>query len=353
MKKKLFTLLCCLTLVAGMFAGCGGGSGTDGGDGGGDGATPQVWKLAHSEAADTVMDMYANKFKELVESKIDGVTVEVYPVGQLGDSAAQTELLQTGGIQFEVAAVAEVGTVIPASQAMSLNFLFSDDSAVNDKVLTQGEGTKYLNGLFEDKQIHVIDWFSLGFQNWTSNKPLHTVADFKGFKMRVMNSPLIIANYDAFKASPTAVPFMETYSSLQMNMVDGTEQPLNAIEEMKFYEVQKYITESKHAILPSFTGVNVDFWNNLPDDQKAVITDEIIPELQKYEPEILAQVQEEKLAKIMEMKPDMIVEQLTDEEREAFKEASLPVHAKVEELCGADGKQLMDLILKDVENFSK
>lgn len=352
MKKKLFALFCCLTLTVGILTGCGGGSGTSGGDGGSDGEA-QVWKLAHSEAADTVMDMYANKFKELVEAKIEGVTVEVYPVGQLGDSAAQTELLQTGGIQFEVAAVAEVGTIIPASQAMSLNFLFSDDSAVNDLVLTQGEGTKYLNDLFEEKQIHVIDWFSLGFQNWTSNKPLHSVKDFKGFKMRVMNSPLIIANYDAFGASPTVVPFMETYSGLQLNMIDGTEQPLNAIEEMKFYEVQKYITESKHAILPSFTGVNVDFWNNLPEDQKTILLDEVIPELQKYEPEILKQVQEEKLQKVLEAKPDMVVEQLTAEERAAFMEASMPVRDKVEDLCGADGKKVMELIVKDVEQFSK
>lgn len=353
MKKKLLTLLCVVTLVIAGFSGCGGdtGSGNNESKSKEGAKAPVVWKLAHCEVADTVVDKYANKFAELVAEKSEGkIKVEVYPVGQLGDSAAELELLQTGGIEIGIFAVAEVGTVFPASQAMALNFLFSEDSKVNQKVLTQGEGTKELANIFSQKNIAVIDWFDLGFMNWTSNKPLHSVKDFKGFKMRIMNTPLISANYSAFGASPTAVPFMETYSSLQLKMVDGTEQPINAIEEMKFYEVQDYITLSNHSILPCFTGINSEFWENLSEEDRGMI-EQIIPILQEFAVTTLEEEQNQKRRVILENKPGIRIEELTEQEREAFKAASMSVRKQIEKLAGADGKKVMELIEKDVENF--
>jgi tripartite ATP-independent transporter DctP family solute receptor len=348
--KKIIIMIFCLILTITVLGGCSENEETQS-NGAVESSEEVIWKYAHSEAADGIMDMYAHKFGELLSQSSDGrVTLEIYPVGQLGDSAAQLELLQTGGLEFASFAVAEVGTTYPETQAMSVNFLFSNDEKVNQKVLTQGEGTKKTAEIIEDKGIHVLDWYSLGFQNWTSNKPLHNLADFKGFKMRIMNTPIIKANYDAFGASPAAVPFMETYSGLQLNMIDGTEQPINAIQEMKFYEVQDFITLSNHSILPCFTGVNKKFWESLSaEDQKLI--EGVIPDLQIYASKILYQVQTERKEKILEAKPEISIIELTPEERQSFKEASISVRDKVEEIAGEKGKEIMDLIAQDVEKF--
>ena len=93
MKKKFLALamLLMLTVVmAVVFTGCGGDSGsgteTDG--------DVTVWKLAHSESTDTMYDRYAHKFADLVEEKSDGrIQVDIYPVGSLGDTASQVEML--------------------------------------------------------------------------------------------------------------------------------------------------------------------------------------------------------------------------------------------------------------------
>lgn len=313
----------------------------------------EVWKLAHQESTGTVFDNYAHHFADLVSEKSNGrITVEVYPVGQLGDTGTQVEMLMNGGVQFGILAAGDVGDMFPATQALSLNFVFSDDDDVNSAVLTQGEATKYLNNLFLDKNITTYDWLSLGNMQWTSNKPLHTLKDFKGFKMRIMASPIIAANYEALGASPTPMAFTETYSGLQLKTVEGTEQPLNAIQEMKFYEVQDYITMSNHAQMASFMAMNSDFYNGLSDEDKALL-DEIKPEMESFAKENLQQMLTEKFDAIKEAKPGIKVEELTEEERQAFIDASLPVRDRIEEFGGKEAKKVLDLLLADVEKYEK
>mgnify|MGYP000153849055 FL=1 len=347
MKKKLLLLAVSLIAIMLVFAGCGGND-----DPQTEGQT-EVWKLAHQESTGTVFDNYAHHFADLVSEKSNGrITVEVYPVGQLGDTGTQVEMLMNGGVQFGILAAGDVGDMFPATQALSLNFVFSDDDDVNSAVLTQGEATKYLNNLFLDKNITTYDWLSLGNMQWTSNKPLHTLKDFKGFKMRIMASPIIAANYEALGASPTPMAFTETYSGLQLKTVEGTEQPLNAIQEMKFYEVQDYITMSNHAQMASFMAMNSDFYNGLSDEDKALL-DEIKPEMESFAKENLQQMLTEKFDAIKEAKPGIKVEELTEEERQAFIDASLPVRDRIEEFGGKEAKKVLDLLLADVEKYEK
>ena len=347
MKKKLLLFTMSLIVVMLVFAGCGNND-----DSNAEGQT-EVWKIAHQESTGTVFDNYAHHFADLVSEKTNGrISVEVYPVGQLGDTGTQVEMLMNGGVQFGILAAGDVGDMFPATQALSLNFVFSDNDDVNSAVLTQGEATKYLNNLFLDKNITTYDWLSLGNMQWTSNKPLHTLKDFKGFKMRIMASPIIAANYEALGASPTPMAFTETYSGLQLKTVEGTEQPLNAIQEMKFYEVQDYITMSNHAQMASFMAMNSDFYNGLSEEDKALL-DEIKPEMEAFAKENLQQMLTEKFEAIKEAKPEIKVEELTDAERKTFIEASLPVRDRIEEFGGKEAKEVLELLLADVEKYEK
>ncbi|MCI6853904.1 MAG: DctP family TRAP transporter solute-binding subunit [Firmicutes bacterium] len=348
MKKKLFTLLMCLMVISLMFAGCGGKD-----NNGGEAGDTVVWKLAHQETTGTMFDMYANHFAELVAEKSDGrIKVEIYPVGQLGDTGTQVEMLMNGGIQLGIFASGDVGDMFPAVQALSLNFIFSDDDAVNAQVLTEGEATAYLDEMFAGKNLATYDWFSLGNMQWGTTKPIRTLDDFKGFKMRIMASPIIAANYEAFGAAPTPLAFTETYSGLQLKTVEGTEQPVNAMEEMKFYEVVDYITMSNHSQLASFMSMNKDFYEGLSDEDKAML-EEIKPEMREYALTTLGKVLSEKEEIIKENRPELEFIELTDAERQAFVDASLPVRDRITEFGGEEAKKVLDLVLADVEKFEK
>lgn len=351
MKKRLLAIGMILMMALLLFTACGGNSTPAAGD---DTSTePVVWKISHQEATGGVFDQYANHFKELIEEKTEGnITVEVYPVGQLGDTGTQVELLMNGGIQLGLFAAGDVGDMFPAVQATSLNFVFTDDDAINAKILTQGEATKKMDEMFATKNLTTYDWFTLGNMQWGSvGHALHSLDDFKGFKMRIMASPIIAANYEAFGAAPTPLAFTETYSGLQLKTVEGTEQPMNAMEEMKFYEVLDYIVKSNHSQMACFMAMNSDFYNALTDDEKALL-EEIKPEMEEFALQTLEQFLEEKEQIIRDNKPELVIEELTDEERAAFVEASIPVHERIEEFAGAEGKEILDLLLKDVENFS-
>ena len=121
---------------------------------------------------------------------------------------------------------------------------------------------------------------------------------------------------------------------------------------MKFYEVLNYITMSNHAQMASFMSMNADFYNNLSDEDKAML-EEIKPEMRTFALDTLERLLEEKTEIIKENKPELEFIELTDEQRQAFIDASMPVRDRIEEFAGDEGKKILDLLLKDVEEYDK
>ena len=353
MKKRFLAVGMIICMMLFVLTACGKND-TKSGDKNNDTGSPTVWKISHQESTGGMFDQYANHFKELVEEKSDGkIKVEIYPVGQLGDTGTQIELLLNGGIQLGLFAAGDVGDMFPAVQATSLNFVFSEDDAINAKVLTKGKATKKLSKMFEEKGLTTYDWFTLGNMQWGSvGHPLHNLNDFKGFKMRIMASPIIAANYETLGVAPTPLAFTETYSGLQLKTVEGAEQPMNAMEEMKFYEVLDYIVKSNHAQMACFMAMNSDFYNSLSEDDKAML-EEIKPEMEKFALETLVEFLAEKEKIINEKKPELVIEELTESERAELTKASLPVRDRINEFAGPDGEEILKLLLADVKKFSK
>jgi len=351
MKRKLSILM--VIVLIGVFAlGCSSGNNSDNGKSAEKAEKEQVWRFVHEEISGSVQDAYAQKFKELIEKKSGGnVKVEVYPVGQLGDGVGQVELLQNGGVEFAINNPGSTGTIVPENQLFSLHFILSDDMAVNQKVMREGKAIKALNELYLQKDMKVLDWFTEGFMVWTGNKLLRTVEDMQGFKMRTMASPMIVTAYEAYGANPTPVPYMEVYSSLQLKMIDGQVNPIFAIEEMKFYEVQDYLMLSNQDTFVGTFCVNPDFWEGLSDEHKQMV-ESIIPELNDFIFGVQENLNSERLEKIKEVSDIKIIE-FTDEEREAFRKASMSARDVYVERVGEKGKEILDLLVKDVEQAEK
>lgn len=310
-------------------------------------------RLVHEEIPGSVQDLYAQKFKEVLENKSNGkFKVEIYPVGQLGDATQQAELLQNGGVEFAITSPGTTGTLVPENQLFSLQFLFSDDMEENKKILNTSKALyESLNEIYLQKNIKVLSYWTEGFMEWTSNKSLQTPADFKGFKMRTMASPMIVASYEAYGASPTPVPYMEVYSGLQLKMIEGQENPIFAIEEMKFYEVQKYLTLSNHSLYVTSTAVNPDFFKSLPEEDQKLVLD-TVEELKDYSFEIQDKLNSERLDKIKKASDIQFVS-LTDEQRDAFREASKTARKKYVELVGAKGEEILKLLEQEIGQIVK
>jgi len=350
MLKKLLTAFLVLSLVF-VLAGCGSdGDTADGGNEAADAQEQEVveWTFAHEEVQGSVQDRYAKKFKEAIEEKTDGaVNVKVYPVGQLGDGANQVELLQNGAIQLGINNPGSVGTLVPETNLFSLHFLLPADMDKAHELVNNSEAMDMLNQKYLDANMKVLGWFPEGYQMWTANKAITSPEDFEGFKIRTMASPVISESYKAYGADPTPIPYMEVYSSLQLNMIDGQVNPIFAIEEMKFYEVQDYMMLSNQAIFVGTFVANDMFWDSLSEERRAQVQ-EAADEATEFILGAQKDLNNNRLESIKE-NSDMEIVDLTAEQRAAFEEASQPVREFYVEQYGEDAGKILDQLLKDVE----
>lgn len=311
----------------------------------------EVWRFAIEESAGGVQDAYAQRFKELIEERTDGaVKVIIYPYGTLGTSNDVTELLRMGTVKFAMASPGHIGTLIPEVQVLLLHFVFSDDPLANKIALQEAnQFRRTLDSLYEEKGFKLLSIYQEGWMVWTANHEIRTPADFRGMKIRVMTSPMLLAAYEAYNASPTPWPYGEVYSGLQLGSLDGQVNPLFAIYDMQFFKQNEWLIMGRHAPFVATAVSNRDFFNELSPERQEMVTG-VIDELHDYVYDVQRDYNAERLERIREEQPDInIVESLTDEEREAFRKASLPVRQRYISLAGANGEKVLNQLLEAVD----
>jgi TRAP-type C4-dicarboxylate transport system substrate-binding protein len=163
-----------------------------------------------------------------------------------------------------------------------------------------------------------------------------------------MTSPLLVATYDAFGATPTPLPWGEVYSSLQLNMIGGQENPMFFVESTKMYEVTDYIVFTGHNTYTTTVVANLGWFQGLSDDERAILEtaqSAAFEHIVEYQ-DTLA---EDSLAKILEAKPEMEVIRLSDEERQPFREAAEAVEVEFVEMAGGEAAAILEQFKADVE----
>jgi len=302
----------------------------------------ETWKFSLEEVEGSVQDAFAEKLKELVAEKSNGdITLQIYPYGTLGTSGDVTELVQTGALQITHASPGHLGSLVPEMQVFSIPYLLSQDEDVNKKVLAESEViyTDLANAL-RDQGLELMTMYPEGDMVWTANKKITEPADFKGFKMRTMTSPLLVEAYQAFGANPTPMPYGEVYGALQLGTIDGQVNPIFAIQEMKFYEVQDYMIWAGQQQFTTSVVVGQGWYNGLPDDKKAIL-DQSIDEATDYIFDKQREYNKERL-EIIKKNSDIEMIRLTEEQRAPFRERAQQVREKFVEMTGESGKKILE-----------
>lgn len=304
----------------------------------------EVWRFAIEETAGSVQDQYAQRFAELVRERSGGeVEVVVYPYGALGTSDHITEQLHNGTLELAMSSPGHLGKLIPEVQAFLLHYVLSDDPAVNARALRDPALRAFLDALYAEKGLSFLTAFGEGRMAWTTREPIRRPEDFEGVRFRVMTSPLLLASYEAYGASPTPLPYAEVYSGLQLRMIDGQVNPVFAIEEMSFYEVTEHLIFPGHAEFVTTLAANPEWLEGLPAARREMVGD-IVEQLQGEIFEVQARLGEERLAAIRERKPEMEIVTLDAEARAAFEARAIPVRQRYLELAGPRGERLLELL---------
>jgi len=304
-------------------------------------AQDYVAKIGHLENPAQSRHVHLEIVADLVNERTEGaVEFQLFPQSQLGNQRQMTEGVQLGTIEGTVSPAAFLGGFNPAVSVMDIPYLLPDDEDAA-QALREGPFGQALLDSFADKGVVAVTLWPNGRKNFTSNKPLDDISAFADQQFRVMDSRILIEQFNALGASAIALPFGELYTSLQTGVVDGQENPLDTIEKMKFYEVQDYLVISEHGAMEDVVLFNPTWWESLPEDYQTIIVDtfnEVIPDLRAHK----AAAIESSLAVIEASGTNIRV--AGPEERARFRDTMFgPASAAYAAMAGEVGQNLLDI----------
>ena len=213
----------------------------------------------------------ATAFKEYVEKESNGrLQVQLLFNGVLGSDRETLESTQMGSCTMMSTGLTQYTNFVKELTALDGPFMFETAEDVYN-LFADEQFVETLNGLFATAKYKYMGMSFQGFRTLTSNREVHSMADMKGMTIRVIESATPMALWTALGANPTPLAFTEVYTALQQGTVDAQENPLELIYSQRFYEQQKYIVNTNHQIQPLFLSMNLDFYNNLPDDLKTIV----------------------------------------------------------------------------------
>jgi tripartite ATP-independent transporter DctP family solute receptor len=230
-----------------------------------------TYKYANNLPVTHPMNIRAKEMADAIRTETKGrVEIQVFPSNQLGGDTDMLSQIRSGGIQFFTLSGLILSTLVPAASITGIGFAFPDYDAVWKAV--DGDLGAYVRAQIAKANLVAMDriWDN-GFRQITSsNKPIVTADDVKGFKIRVPVSPLWTSMFKALEAAPASINFAEVYSALQTKVVDGQENPLAIIATAKLNEVQKYCSLTNHMWDGFWFLANRPAWEKLPPDLRAI-----------------------------------------------------------------------------------
>ena len=296
-------------------------------------ADPILIKFSHITADSTPKGQGALMFQKLVHERLPGqVEVQVFANSSLYGDGKEMEALLMNQVQMLAPAPSKLEQYTKQLQLFDLMFLF-DDVAAAQRFQQSEKGRAMLKSM-ESKGITGLAYWLNGMRQFTANKPLREPADARGQKFRVQPSDLQAAQYTALRAVPRKMAFAEIYQGLQTGVVNAQDNPWSNIYSQKYYEVQKYMTESNHGIGNYLLITNTQFWNGLSApvrDELETIIEEVTVEVNRQAEALNEQARQDIVAS---GKSEILV--LTDEERAKWREAVQPAWAKFEDEIGKD-----------------
>ena len=231
-----------------------------------------TYKYANNLPVTHPMNLRAKEAADKIKQETNGrVEIQIFPNNQLGSDTDMLSQVRSGGVEFFTLSGLILSTLVPNASISGIGFAFPNYDTVWKAM--DGELGAYVRGQITKANLVAMDkiWDN-GFRQITSsNKPIQTPDDLKGFKIRVPVSPLWTSMFRAFGSAPASINFAEVYTALQTKVVDGQENPLAIISTAKLFEVQKYCSMTNHMWDGFWFLANRRAWERLPEDLRAVV----------------------------------------------------------------------------------
>lgn len=301
-------------------------------------APEYVFTYAENQAEDYPTTKGAYRFAELVKERTDGkIIIQVNAEAALGDEQSVVEQMQFGGIDFTRASISSMGEFLPKMNVLQMPYLYTGADHMW-KVLDGEIGDDFLSS-FEEIDLIGLSWYDAGARNfYNSVRPIQTLEDLKGMKIRVQESRMMGRMVELLGATSVPMTYADVYSALQIGQIDGAENNWPSYESERHYDVAKYMTVDEHTRVPEVQLIAKATWDKLTPEYQQIIQ-ECARESAQYERMLWSQRSEASLQKVIEAGCEVV--ELTPEEKRRFQEAVTPIYS---EFC-ADYVDLIDEIV--------
>lgn len=276
--------------------------------------------------------------KKLEAATNGRLSIQMYPSMQLGGEKEMIEQAQVGAIQLARISVGPMGPLVPEMNVFNLPFIFRD-TAHMEKVIDGPIGDELLQKLTDHPTANLVGlcWMNAGVRNvYNNKKPITTVEDLKGLKIRMMGNPLFVDTMNALGGNGVAMGFDQLINAMQTGVVDGAENNEPSYESGQHYRYAKYYSKTGHLMIPEILVFSKKSWNELSKDDQALIR-KLAKEAQQEQRALWYEREKESLKKMLEAGAQ--VNEVAD--KKAFQAAVKPVWDKY----AAQHKALIDRIL--------
>jgi len=280
------------------------------------------FRSAEVHPPDYPTTMAVAQMGKLLSERTKGrLAIKVYPNGALGSEKDNIEQLRLGALDMMRINVAPLNGVVPETIVTGLPFVFRSTEHMR-KVLDGPVGDDILASM-ESQGLVGLAFYDSGARSFYSKKPIRSVADLKGLKIRVIQSDLFVAMVEALGANPTPMPYGEVYTALKTGIVDAAENNWPSYESSRHFEAAKFYTLDEHSLAPEVLVFSKVVWDKLsPQDQAAIrkAAKDSVPYMRKLWDE-----REVKSRKAVEAAGSQVI---TVANKQEFIDAMKPVYAK-------------------------
>ena len=292
------------------------------------------------DVEDSVCGLCVEDFKNYVEEASGGsIKVETNYNGVLGDDIANAQAVLMNTIQMSLVQSDVLSEWIGDLKALYLPYTFESydqyfnamDNELFDSIYkaARDSGYTYL-GFAEAGARHL----------WTDKTEIHSPADLKGVSLRAPQAQITVSFLESIGANATPIAFTEIYTSIQNGVVNGLENPFDLAVSMHFDEVTNYVTKDYHFYTPLAWITSNDFFDSLSEEQQQIIRDGS-KVLQESNRTMLAETEEKEEQDLKDK--GMTIIELTDEEHEVFREATLGM---ADEYAAQCSEEIIGIVMK-------
>ena len=298
-----------------------------------------VLKLAHGlDPSHPVHQAMAFMAERLAEKSSGQMKIDIYPSGQLGAERELIELLQIGSLAMTKVSASPMESFVPEMKLFSIPYVFRSEDHLW-KVL-EGPIGKSILLAGEDYRLRGMCYYDAGSRSfYTKEKPVHSPADLKGLKIRVMKSLTAVKMVQSLGGSATPIAWGELYTALQQGVVDGAENNPPSFYLSKHYEVCKYYALDEHTAVPDILLMSTVVWESLSSQQQTWVQ-EAVDESVGYQRKLWKVSSDHALAEVQKAGVEVIYP-----EKAPFQQSVVEMHESYR------GTPIFDLIKKidDIE----